>query len=130
MNLLELEIKEDIESSLNDFWLKLNIDGSEFLDRFDTSINAVFFEELVNSLQGNGAYLIFTCSCGIADCGGWDKIDVKHVEDKVLWKFDYANQHFQFEFDQLYYKGEIERMQFELNLQKTVLEPKYVIEPE
>lgn len=36
----------------------------------------IVFEELQASTQAFGRYFIFTCACGLAECGGWDGIDV------------------------------------------------------
>ncbi len=126
MNVLELDIK-NIE---NEYWLELSIDSTEFLKNIDPESNAVSFEELVNSLNGNGEYLIFTCSCGVADCGGWQEVKVSHHDQKIKWEFEYAQQHYMFEFVNSFYKGEIERMRFEIDRKGIQLEPKFIIKPE
>lgn len=130
MNLLELDTKEEISSNKKEFWLNLKIDGEEFLKRIDSNLNAAIFEELENSLIGDNNYLIFTCSCGVADCGGWNKINVKHENQKIIWKFDYNDQKYFFEFNTLFYKDEIERMRFEINKNKLTLQPEFIMDPE
>ena len=118
MNILELDIKEEFNGEEKEFWLNLKIDGEEFLKRIDNDLNAAVFEELENSLKGDEDYLIFTCSCGIADCGGWEKVNVKHQDGKTIWFFEYKNVKYSFEFDTQFYQGEITRMKFEMNLSK------------
>ena len=130
MNLLELGIKEELNGNEKEFWLNLKIDGEEFLKRIDSDLNAAIFEELENSLNGDNEYLIFTCACGIADCGGWKKTYVKHLLEKTTWTFEYNDVKYNFEFDPQFYKGEIERMRFELNKSKLKLKPEFIIDPE
>lgn len=127
MNLLELDIREEPEDLKKTYWIKLKVDGVElFMDRSD----AVYFEELYKSSKSSGEFLIFTCSCGVADCGGWEKINVTQSNGKVNWSFRRCQKNIQLEFDTLFYVGEIERLKFEIDLKKIVLEPQGVIFPE
>lgn len=130
MNLLELAIKEDAELSGNDFLLDLKIDGEEFLARIDIKDNVASLDELESSISGTGEYLIFTCSCGIADCGGRQKVLVTHDKEEVVWEFEYDDEYYVFEFDAQFYVGEIQRMLFEVNQQKITLYPKHIMYPE
>ncbi|MFT5823786.1 MAG: hypothetical protein ACI8ZM_005049 [Crocinitomix sp.] len=44
-------------------------------------------EKLSESLNASGNYFIFSCACGIPECGGYiDGIQVLHEGDKVIWK--------------------------------------------
>ncbi|RXR22625.1 hypothetical protein [Flavobacterium stagni] len=130
MNSLELDIKEELNGNEIEFWLNLKIDGEEFLKRIDKDLNAAIFEELENSLKGDNEYLIFTCECGVADCGGWKKTKVKHLEGKTTWIFDYNDVKYNFEFDAQLYKNEIDRMRIELNKSKLKLKPEFILDPE
>lgn len=130
MNILELDIKEEFNGEEKEFWLNLKIDGEEFLKRIDNDLNAAVFEELENSIKGDEDYLIFTCSCGIADCGGWEKVNVRHHDGKTIWFFEYKNVKYSFEFDTQFYQGEIARMKFEMNLSKFKFKPEFIIFPE
>lgn len=43
--------------------------------------------ELKDSANKSGNYCIWTCTCGIPDCGGVDPngITIKHQDDKIVW---------------------------------------------
>lgn len=125
MNILGLNIQEVISLGKRKYWLILKIDGKPFLDKSNTTV----FNELENSLNKNGDFLIFTCSCGIADCGGWEKVKVDHIDEKVIWTFKH-NFDFTFEFDLISYKSEIEKVRSEIVKNKIVLEPEFVLYPE
>lgn len=126
MNILILDIKKENPFEKMEFWLDLKIDGKKFLD----NSNAAVFDELENSLNGNGEFLIFTCNCGIADCAGWKKITVKHEIGKVIWSFKYGNENFIFEFDFASYRNEIEKIRLEINQNKIKLQPDLIMDPE
>lgn len=130
MNRLDLDIKEVLNGTQKELWLNLKIDGEEFLKKMDRDLNAAVFEELEDSINGNDDYLIFTCACGIADCGGWKKVEVRHEIGKTIWTFEYDDEKFNFEFETEFYRGEIERMRFELNKSKLKLEPHFIVDPE
>tara|TARA_B100000674_G_C37826030_1_gene908138 strand:- start:44 stop:463 length:420 start_codon:yes stop_codon:yes gene_type:complete len=126
LNTLELDIKtEDKEN-----YLVVKIDGEDFLNKIaPDNTQASFFPALLESSNKNGDFLIFTCSCGIADCGGWELIKVKHNNQETTWTFNYEKD-FQFSFDTEMYKGEIKRLEFELKNKNITLQPEHVIEPE
>lgn len=126
MNLLQLDIKQDEQ----DYYLKLLIDDKEFLEAIDDELNVAIFTELERSSYGNGEYLMFNCSCGVADCGGWDKIKVSHNDGIVSWNFEYDDKNYDIKFDLNFYRGEIERFKFELDRRKLILQPEHIIEPE
>lgn len=121
MNTIELRILEEE----NEFWLKLLVDSKRVLKE-----EAIVIKELIKSKRGTGNYLIFTCTCGIADCGGWDRISVEHNENTINWKFNYGEIEYSFEFNKKYYFAEIDRITFELNKRKIELGPKYLVFPE
>ena len=131
MNLLELAVEEDKDEQ-NHMFILMKIDGNDFLSILGKDLNSVFFTELLASSKKPGDYLIFTCSCGIADCGGWERVNVIHNENSIKWNFNYNEIDYQFEFETLYYKGEIERIEFELKklAENVVLDPKHVMYPE
>ncbi|MFT5819106.1 MAG: hypothetical protein ACI8ZM_000328 [Crocinitomix sp.] len=127
MNSFELAIKDDGHPGKSEYYLNLKIDGEEFLKKIDEDFNVVFFGALKKSVEQSGQYLIFTCSCGIADCGGWDYVKVIHQTGKITWDFSYG-QEFHFEFPIDHYRGEIARI--EIENRELTLEPLNVIEPE
>lgn len=127
MNLLELEL---INTHYKEGELILKIDGLRILNQID-DLGSVYFNELLASTKKSGFYLIFTCSCGVADCGAWEKIKVSHQHNTILWDFEYNGLH-HFEFEKDFYCGEINRIRLEIQLKGKdfKLHPQYVIEPE
>lgn len=121
MNKIRLRIIEEN----NEFWLKAFVDSKLVLHQA-----AVVFNELVKSKNDTGNYLIFTCKCGVADCGGWNEIFVEHELNKIKWNFDYGGITYSFEFYSFDYKGEIDRVSTELKDRKIILSPKYLVFPE
>ncbi|WP_271766708.1 hypothetical protein [Aquimarina algiphila] len=127
MNKLKLNIV-DKGNSLEEpeYYLDLIIDGEIFLKEIDEDFNVVYFDALKKSLNKGGLYLIFTCSCGVADCGGWDYIKVEHNSSKIIWDFNYEkNYHFEFNLEN--YKSEIEKIESQLKQKELKLEPKFVV---
>lgn len=42
--------------------------------------------ELLNSMQQDGEYFIFSCCCGVPSCSGWEKgIQVEHFDTTIRW---------------------------------------------
>ncbi|MCE3229306.1 MAG: hypothetical protein K0S32_3857 [Bacteroidetes bacterium] len=126
-NRLTLDLGHFAENGLT---LLLYIDGVEFRRILFDESNAAVFPNLLESLKRSGDYLIFTCSCGIADCGGWEKIKVVHNNNMVTWTFNYARQEHIYKFKLDNYKTEIQRIQKRIESEKLELEPKNVIGPE
>lgn len=130
MNLNTLEL--DIEASQGvyevEHHLIIEIDGAYLLDAIDT-MSLAYYPELIKSVQGSGDYLIFTCACGVADCAGWEKVGVTHEEEIVAWDFSFNEITYAFRFDKNFNIGEIQRLVFEVELNKYEIEPKHVIEP-
>ena len=60
--------------------------------------------ELLRSKDKNDIFYIFTCSCGIPECGGIDPIIVKHRNGTTFWTFKKSN----LEFDQEEYRINID----------------------
>ena len=129
MNSFELDIKDNRNPVNPEYYLHLKIDGDDFLKQIDEEFNAVVFKALQKSTVHSGQYLIFTCWCGVADCGGWDYVKVTHESEKITWDF-YYEQNFHFEFPIDHYKAEIARIEFERGNRELTLEPNNVIEPE
>lgn len=60
--------------------------------------------ELIKSKDMSGGFYIFTCSCGIPECGGVDPIIVKHRNGNTFWTFKKSN----IEFEQKEYQIKID----------------------
>jgi len=88
MNILELAIEKD-KVEKNHVHILMYIDNGYFLSMLGEDVNSVFFDELFASIQETGDHLIFTCSCGVADCGGWERINVTHDEIAIKWNLLY-----------------------------------------
>lgn len=42
--------------------------------------------ELLNCLEKNGEFFIFSCCCGIPECSGWERgIQVQHEDEMIKW---------------------------------------------
>ena len=92
----ELEVILEVEPLIN--WKREIIYG----DFFDFTI----FKKALNQ---NGTYFIYNCSCGIPECGGYEKgIDVKVKNDLVYFEDLDGNKEWVFEFSQI--KEEIKKI--------------------
>lgn len=128
MNELTLDIGTETDS--NDPTLLLYIDGTEFRRIILDNSNAAFFPNLADSANESGDYLILTCECGIADCGGWDKVHVVHKDNVISWTFSFNNKQFEFQFDKANYDTEIQKMQTRIDTEKIILQPQFATDPE
>jgi hypothetical protein len=116
----------------NCVFISLSIDNLKIVPNGLFSESLVYWPELFLSVRGSGQFLIFTCACGVADDGGWDRIDVQHKEEHVKWSFFYDEHQYSFTFQKEQYFLEIERIRnklAEIN-NRVKLEPKNVIFPE
>ena len=128
MNKLTLDIGQT--SDTNEPTLLLYIDGTEFRRIILDNSNAAFFPNLADSAVESGDYLILTCECGVADCGGWDKINVVHNDNKVTWSFNFNDKQHVFTFSVDNYKDEIAKMQQRIDKEKIILQPQFAIDSE
>jgi hypothetical protein len=101
---------------------KYNIDGIEFesaafivpnqntaLGKIDALKDALIVpNELKNSLNGSGKYLIFTNASGIADDGGWTGVNVEYDGSLVHWGFFAEDKKINLTFDRDGYRSAIE----------------------
>lgn len=126
MNQLFLDICRDADDS--GFILLLSIDGVCLVVASQNE-GIVVFDELAASLEVPGKYLIFSCYCGIADCGGWQKVVVTHLDDQIRWSFEYGDQH-EFVFRRENYRSETEKIKHRLAVEKIALLPKFIVDPE
>ena len=59
--------------------------------RLNEDEEAVFVvAEFFNSLTQQGKFLMFTCSCGIFDCGGF-YVDVLYKKKAVIWSLEQSS---------------------------------------
>ncbi len=124
MNTFRLEERECLEAK-SEYYVDLFIDENDFLAEIDDKdLNVVYFHALQDSANKEGKHLIFTCSCGVADCGGWDYVQVTHKDDKIIWQFKY-NKNYYFEFEKENYIKEIKKLAYK----SSTFEPKLVVEP-
>jgi hypothetical protein len=115
----------------NCVFISLSIDNLKIVPNGLFSESLVFWSELFLSLKGSGEFLIFTCACGVADDGGWDRIEVQHFDEYVKWSFCYDENQYNFNFQKEKYFLEIESIRSQLaEIIRVVLESKNVIFPE
>ncbi|MFC4777328.1 hypothetical protein ACFO9Q_11090 [Paenibacillus sp. GCM10023252] len=77
----------------------------------DNELDQVFVEDqFLQSLLHEGKYPMFTCTCGIFDCGGY-YIEVIHRKDKLCWYAEdppfkdleiKSSNYFQFEWENVF----------------------------
>lgn len=119
MNQLKLNVVHpDYKLTGRENYVTAEIDGEDFLkssEDLDGSI--VFFEDLYKSCIEEGSYLIFTCECGIADCAGWELVEVAHCTETISWTFTHEKL-YKFTFNKKLYLKEVERF-------KLLLDSKY-----
>jgi hypothetical protein len=128
MNELKLDIGQ--ESKTTDQTLHLFIDGTEIRRIIFDNGSAAFFPELAESAKKSGNYLILTCWCGVADCAGWDKVNVVHKDNLISWAFSYNGHTFEFFFDNINYTNEIQKIQERIESENILLHPGMVVDPE
>ncbi|WNG39965.1 hypothetical protein F0U61_44505 [Archangium violaceum] len=111
-------------------FVKVVIDGQELeeMDAFRDSL--VYFDELARSAESSGRYLIFTCTCGIAEDGGWEGVNVDVTESTVSWELEVGAERLRFTFDHREYVSEIESVKAALGSSPLPLEPRAVIFPQ
>ncbi len=123
MNTFRLEERECLEAK-SKYYVDLFIDENDFLEKLDKGMSVINFKALQNSITKEGKHLIFTCSCGVADCGGWDYVQVTHKDNKIIWQFKYGKDYY-FEFEKENYIKEIKRLAYN----SSTFEPSLVVEP-
>lgn len=139
MNILALPIEIVGASNVKDIdgiqfsscaFVQIEVDGDALLEREDFRGSSVYFEELKKSVLGSGQFLIFTCACGIADDGGWTRVDVEHKSGTVSWAFERAGQ-IRFVFALPQYTAAIQSCRAALEAVPTsfVIEPQHVVFP-
>jgi len=79
----------------------------------DFQYYATDLDALTQSAHKSGYYFILTCWCGIPECVGiYNPIEVKHREDKIIWKITDPKPLNKkgFEFDKKGYAAAIEKV--------------------
>jgi hypothetical protein len=89
---LEIEFHPSRRSSEHYFSTKIYVDG---VMTFPDNGDCVDLLAVVDSLYAPGRYELFTCSCGVSGCAGWDNdIVVDHNGPDALWSHDSPNSRF------------------------------------
>lgn len=64
--------------------------------------DVVITDVLLESLESDGEYFIFSCCCGMPSCSGWIKgIQVTHQKDTVRWVDPNNNKSWTFDKNQM-----------------------------
>lgn len=114
-------------------FIGIQIDGVNLLEESFYEGGLPVFEELANTLNGDGNYLIFTCACGVADDGGWNTVEVSHQGGLVGWVIRRGDCILEYHFDGTQYSDTIHKLTFEVHrLQKEGVrfEPENPVFPE
>jgi hypothetical protein len=111
-------------------FVRIKIDGVDFLSKPEFEGSSVCFAELERSLIASGRYLVFTCVCGIAADAGWSEIDVVHESAAVRWSF-HRGEDFHLVFALGQYRETIEACRDAITALDVgiSLEPKHVVFP-
>ena len=65
---------------------------------YDESSDIIDVEKLLNSLEKDGEYKIFSCCCGIPECSGWYKgINVFSNDLETKWTNENNNENWTFD---------------------------------
>jgi hypothetical protein len=125
----EVLLKHGIRFS-NSLIIKVLIDGEDIQDFEGFEDSLIYFDELKESAKKAGKYLIFTCSCGIAEDGGWEGVDVDITDDQVTWVFEVGDKIHRYTFDKSEYLNEIQSVLPQVEGAKLKVEPSSVMFPE
>lgn len=110
--------------------VKVFVDDENLSELFSDGEPLVAFLELELSAENAGWCLIFTCTCGIADCSGWEGVLVLHDEFNINWEFEYDDKAYFFSFEKQQYIDEVKRAKNRLEKSGLKLEPIRVVYPE
>ncbi|CAM4085032.1 hypothetical protein COSO111634_32865 [Corallococcus soli] len=110
-------------------FVRIAVDGEPLHDRPRFRDALVVFEELEKSAEASGRYLIFTCSCGIAEDGGWEGVEVEVSTSTITWRLEAEGESFHFVFERDLYVSEIEALRKCLAQEALPLQPLAVTFP-
>lgn len=83
---VELTIQA-VQMDVDNIWMQGDIEILINGERPYAEIDFVDFEAFLESPSSNGEFFIFSCICGVAECGGRKKgIKVSHRENTVAWE--------------------------------------------
>jgi hypothetical protein len=87
LDTINIELKVSaVLSEPNDIWMQGDIEIFINGEKPYNEGDIIDFNILQESLIKNGAYFIFSCSCGIPQCSGWHKgINVTHSANTLKW---------------------------------------------
>lgn len=91
--------------------------------------NLLVFDELEASRHASGRYFIFTCPCGIAECGGGEGVEVTVEAATVRWTLSAGDTVLDYVFARDQYETEIDRARAALLAGGLPAAPAYVVFP-
>ena len=107
MDTIQLEVKFETlpEATEPELTIEIAVNEEVLAPNFPIDILA-----LHNSAEKSGEHFIWTCSCGVPECGGiYYGVRVSHTKDAVIWQAPKVplEQAVQFEFDKASYVSTI-----------------------
>ncbi|MGH1385957.1 hypothetical protein [Kordia sp.] len=97
-----------------DIWMAGNLEIRINSEKPYGESDIVMDDLLLRSMKKEGTYFIFSCNCGIPECGGWDEgIEVIHEEDVIVWNVLDHDKTFRFD-----------RKQMEAHIEEAIQEAK------
>ena len=102
MDHIRLELAVKAVQMKQKFWmegeLEIYINGEKPYSDSDV----VEYDQFLESLENDGEYFIFSCACGIPECGGWsEKLKVTHKKDGVHWQDPNLEKHWVFDVEKI-----------------------------
>ncbi len=131
--LIKLDVTKTVEYEgiiySNCAFIKLHVDDIDFFKETEDRKGVVVWDELNKAKNSSGDYLILTCTCGVADDGGFDFITVDRGENAVKWTFN-DDTKIIWTFDKAQFDQELLRLERDIQELELGLEPKNVLFPE
>ena len=84
VNTLKVQIR--IMPGANEARLSIIIDDEVLRQHSVENASVIDAEEIYRSLDKDGEFYFFTCTCGNPGCANEEHTEVKHTNDKVYWK--------------------------------------------
>ncbi|WP_298508364.1 hypothetical protein [uncultured Kordia sp.] len=89
---------EACQMSADNIWMQGSLEIRISTEKPYEESDIVMADLLLESMEKEGTYFIFSCCCGMPDCSGWNQgIEVKHEENIIVWNVLDHNKTFRFD---------------------------------
>ena len=98
LDVISIELKVTAVQMNSEIWMQGDLEITINSIKPYTENDIIDYDVLFKSLEANGEYFIFSCCCGVPDCGGWTNgIIVTHEENIVQWMEPNSNRTWNFD---------------------------------